>query len=189
MPAMAVSASSPLTVHDLEGMPDDGRRYELVDGVLVVTPAPGWSHQEMAFRLAMGLDAVCPPELRVIVAPFAIRPSLHTELQPDVLVARYENLTIKDLPVAPVLAVEVLSRSTALIDRNLKRAALARVGVPLYWLLDPEPAAPSITALELGENGEYREVAGATGKQKFEVSRPFPVQLRPADLLAGLRPS
>lgn len=189
MTAMAANASSPLTVHDLEGMPDDGRRYELVDGVLVVTPAPGWPHQEMAFRLAMRLDAACPPDLRVIVAPFAVRPSLHLELQPDVLVARYEDLTLKDLPVAPVLAVEVFSRTTRLVDLNLKKAAFARLGVRSYWLLEPDPIEPSITALELSHEGDYHTVAAATGGEKFEVSQPFPIQLCPADLLTRLYPA
>jgi len=164
---MVASASSPLTVHDLEAMPDDGRRYELVDGVLVVTPAPGWPHQEMAGALYVRLRAACPPDLRVLIAPFAIRPNEHLELQPDVLVARYDDLTMKNLPVAPVLAVEVLSRSTRLIDLNLKRAAFARLGVPSYWLLDPEPRAPSITELRLDAGGEYQAAAHAAGEEEF----------------------
>jgi Uma2 family endonuclease len=188
MTVMVASASSPLTVHDLEGMPDDGRRYELLDGVLLVTPAPGWPHQEMVFRLGIRLDAACPPDLRVLIAPFGIRLDNHTELQPDLLVARYEDLTLKDLPVAPVLAVEVLSRSTRLVDLNLKRAAFARLGVPSYWLLDPEPRAPSVIALELDEGGEYRQVADAVGDGEFSVDRPFPLRLRPSDLLARLHP-
>jgi Uma2 family endonuclease len=189
MTAMVASASSPLTVHDLEGMPDDGRRYELLDGVLLVTPAPGWPHQEMALSLAVLLRTACPADLRVLIAPFAVRPNMHTELQPDLLVARYDDLTLKDLPVAPVLAVEVLSRSTRLVDLNLKRAAFARLGVASYWLLDPEPQAPSVTVLELGDDGEYRQVACVVGDEELIVQRPFPVRLRPADLLAGLRPS
>lgn len=188
MTVMVASASSPLTVHDLDGMPDDGRRYELLDGVLLVTPAPGWPHQEMAGALYVALRAACPPDLRVLIAPFAIRPDKYTELQPDLLVARYADLTLKDLPVAPVLAVEVLSRSTRLVDLNLKRAAFARLGAASYWLLDPEPRTPSITVLELDGTGEYRQVACATGEDELCVERPFPVRLRPHDLLAGLRP-
>jgi Uma2 family endonuclease len=188
MTVMVASASSPLTVHDLEGMPDDGRRYELLDGVLLVSPAPGWAHQEMAGALYVLLRAARPPGLRVLIAPFAIQPDKYTELQPDILVARYDDLTPKDLPVAPVLAVEVLSRSTRLVDLNLKRAAFARLGVASYWLLDPEPRAPSITALELDDGGEYQQAAYAVGEEEFAVERPFPVRLRPAELLTELRP-
>ena len=188
MTVMVASASSPLTVQDLEGMPDDGRRYELLDGVLLVTPAPGWPHQEMGGALYVLLRQNCPPDLRVLMAPFAVRPNRYTELQPDLLVARYEDLTMKDLPVGPVLAVEVLSRSTRMVDVNLKQAAYASLKVASYWLLDPKPVAPSITALELGEDGEYREAARAVGDELFTVERPFPIRLRPAELLAGLRP-
>jgi Uma2 family endonuclease len=186
MTVMGVSASRPLTVADLEGMPDDGRRYELLDGVLLVTPAPGWPHQEMALSLAILLRQNCPRELHVLIAPFAIRPNEYTELQPDLLVARYADLTLNDLPVAPVLAVEVLSRSTRLVDLNLKRAAFARLGVPSYWLLDPEPRQPSVTVLELDHGSDYRETATATGEEELAVDRPFPVRFRPADLLSGL---
>ena len=59
----------PFTVADLEGMPDDGRRYELIDGELLVSPAPGWAHQEAAYTLYTLLRSHCPPDLRVIGAP------------------------------------------------------------------------------------------------------------------------
>lgn len=188
MTAMVANASGPLTVHDLEGMPDDGRRYELLDGVLLVTPAPGWPHQEMCGSLYLLLREHCPDDLRVLIAPFAIRPDQHTELQPDLLVARYEDLTLKDLPVAPLLAVEVFSRSTRMVDLNLKRAAFARLGVPSYWMLDPQPRNPCVTVLELGEDGDYRQSACAAGDDELLVRRPFPLRLRPAQLLRGLRP-
>ncbi|MGH3899027.1 MAG: Uma2 family endonuclease [Pseudonocardiaceae bacterium] len=76
------------TVEDLERMPDDGLRYELLDGMLLVSPAPGVWHQEVAFALARALHAACPPELHVVIAPFEWRGSRRTALQPDVLVAR-----------------------------------------------------------------------------------------------------
>ena len=82
----------PFTVADLEGMPDDGRRYELIDGELLVSPAPGWAHQEAAYTLYTLLRRHCPPDLRVIGAPFAVRPDKFNEVQPDVLVARYTDL-------------------------------------------------------------------------------------------------
>ena len=73
----------PFTVDDLEGMPDDGNRYELIDGTLLVTPAPGWPHQEMGGALYVLLREHCPPELRVLMAPFAVVPArLLDELRP-----------------------------------------------------------------------------------------------------------
>jgi Uma2 family endonuclease len=138
MTSMSIGASTPFTVHDLEGMPDDDRRYELIDGELLVRPAPGLRHQTIAYQLHRLLDDACPDDLYVIAAPFAVQTDVSNEVQPDVLVARLEELTDKNLPAAPVLAVEVLSPSGRLIDLNLKRAAYQRMGTPSYWVLDPD---------------------------------------------------
>jgi Uma2 family endonuclease len=178
----------PFTVADLESTPDDGRRRELLDGALLVTPAPGWAHQDAVMRLTLRLEAARPPELRVVMAPFAVQLADDTELQPDVLVARYADLTPTNLPAAPVLVVEIRSPSTALIDLNLKKAAYQRHGVAAYWIVDPDPDKPSVTVFELGADG-YVELAQAVGDAELVVDRPFPIRFRPADLIAGLRPS
>jgi Uma2 family endonuclease len=121
MTSMGISASTPFTVHDLEGMPDDGRRYELIDGELLVSPAPGLRHQTISYQLHRLLDDACPGDMYVIAAPFAVQTDISNEVQPDVLVARFDDLTEKNLPTAPMLAVEVLSPNGRLIDLNLKR--------------------------------------------------------------------
>jgi len=182
-----VAAGRPFTVHDLEAMPDDGHRYELIDGVLIVTPAPGWKHQESSGALFVQLRNVCTPEFRVLSAPFGVRTSVRNELQPDILVARYVDLTPKNLPVAPVLAVEVLSASTALNDLNNKKAAYERMGVASYWVVDPEPPG-GLTVFELDSQGRYREVASVCGDEKFTTEQPFPITIIPAGLLDGLHP-
>ena len=177
----------PFTVDDLEGMPDDGNRYELIDGMLLVTPAPGWEHQEMGLTLYVQLRALCPPDLRALAAPFAVQTAVDSEVQPDVIVARYVDFTPRNLPVAPLLAVEVLSHSTRLKDRSLKKAHYERVGVVAYWLLDPtEPGA--LTAFELDAGGAYRQVAHVEGDAEFVAGRPFPVTVVPAQMLDGVRP-
>ena len=185
MSTMTLEASSPFTVRDLEGMPDDGRRYELVDGELLASPAPGLVHQRVAGRLYRVLDDACPDDLEVIIAPFAVRRDDTNELQPDVLVARRADLTDRHLPKPPVLAVEVFSPSSRLVDANLKRAAYARFGVPSYWLVDPE--RPSVTALALTETGEYREIAHVSGDEVFDAGLPFAVRFSPAGLAADRR--
>ncbi len=186
MTSMNVTASTPFTVHDLEGMPDDGRRYELIDGELLVSPAPGLRHQTVGLRLYRLLDDACPDDLYVLAAPFAVQTDNSNEVQPDVLVARFDELTDKNLPAAPVLAVEVLSPSGRLIDLNLKRAAYERMGTPSYWVLDPD--VPDLLVLELDGDGRYQEVIRAVGDEVFKAQRPFAVSVVPSELLGRLRP-
>ncbi|WP_329056818.1 Uma2 family endonuclease [Amycolatopsis sp. NBC_01488] len=176
--------SGPLTVHDLEGMPDDGRRRELIDGVLIASPAPGRRHQKIVVKLWRVLEDACPSEYDVLVAPFAVHPGDDTELQPDVLVGRDEDFTEKDLPAPPVLAVEVLSPSTAIYDLNLKKPVYERLGTPSYWVIDP--GEPALTVFELDEEGHYQQVAKAAGDEVLEVERPFPVRIVPKELLGRL---
>ena len=73
----------PLTAADLETMPDDGHRYELIDGTLVVTPAPLMRHQLVSSNLHLLLGGSCPPDLRVLAAPTDVRFAADTVLQPD----------------------------------------------------------------------------------------------------------
>jgi Uma2 family endonuclease len=178
------------TVEDLERMPDDGLRYELLDGMLLVSPAPGVWHQEAAGTLYRLLHSACPPELHVVVAPFEWRGSRRTALQPDVLVARRGDLLAtpegKFLAQPPVLAVEVLSPSTRRIDRLSKLSAYEEAGVASYWLVDPGPGSPSLQALDLVD-GRYVEAGCPSGEQTWHAQRPFPVTIAPADLIAGLR--
>jgi len=178
------AGSGPLTVHDLEGMPDDGRRRELIDGVLIVSPAPGRRHQKIAYRLYGVLEASCPSGFEVIGAPFAVHSGDKIELQPDVLVGRDEDFTEKDLPAPPVVAVEVLSPSTAICDLNLKKAVYERLRTWSYWVIDP--AGPELTVFELDEDGHYQQVAKAASDEVLEVERPFPVRIVPRELLGRL---
>jgi Uma2 family endonuclease len=176
----------PLTVEDLEAMPDDGHRYELIDGTLIVTPAPGWPHQGVQGCLFAWLYARCPRELRVVAAPFEVQLAMDTAVQPDIIVTRFTDLIRKNLPVPPLLAVEIRSPSTALIDRNLKRATYERFGIPSYWLVDPEPEHPTLTVLEL-ESGAYVERAHVADDESVDVGAPFEVRLCPRELTRDLR--
>ena len=179
------TAGQPFTVADLDRMPDDGRRYELLDGTLIVSPRPTNPHQEVAMELGVRLRQVCPPELRVIPEP-AVQISATTEFDPDVVVIRREQVHAAKCTEPPLLVVEVRSPSTALIDLNRKKAAYERFGVPSYWIVDPDVAAPSLTVFELaGEH--YASAAQVTADERFHARRPFPVQMVPAALVAGLR--
>ncbi len=165
---------------DLDAMPDDGRRHELIDGSLIVTPAPSRRHQRAVGELHLLLRRTCPPELEVFLAPFDVVLAVDTVVQPDLLVTRRSDSTERDLPVAPLLAVEVLSPSTRHIDLGLKRARYETAGSPSYWVLDP--AEPSLTVWEL-EQGRYVERAHVTGDDECAVTTPYRMTLIPADLL------
>lgn len=119
--------------------------------------------------------------MEVVVGPFAVRPSQTTELQPDVLVGRDEDLTDKLLPVAPLLTVEVFSPNSVVNDLNNKKAVYQRVGVQSYWVIDPEE--PALTVFELDDMGVYCKVAQVNGAKAFEAQQPFPVRIVPAELL------
>lgn len=165
------------TADDLAGFPDDGLRYELVDGVLLVSSAPSEEHQIALGNLFFLMRLVVPDELRVHVAPFDVRFSPRRQLQPD-LVVLPKDRSAPDR--TPVLVVEVLSPSTSATDRTLKRLVFEQGGIPSYWLVDP--LAPSLTVLELRE-GSYVEVAVVTGAERYQASLPFPVEVVPVDLL------
>jgi Uma2 family endonuclease len=179
--------AGPLTVADLGAFPDDGHRYELIDGVLVVSPAPSPVHQRVVLRLAMILTAGTPSDHEVFVAPLAVHPepgpasAQRIELQPDVLVGADAVLTNRDVAGAPLLAVEVLSPSTQLFDRNLKKAAYERMATPHFWLIDPD--TPELDAYSLDETGSYRLVAHVTGEEVFRAEQPFLIEIRPTDLV------
>jgi Uma2 family endonuclease len=177
----------PFTVDDLEGMPDDGNRYELIDGMLHVSPSPVPRHQFVLGELFFALRLVCPPDLLVMVAPMDVQPDRENSLQPDVLVTRPGDFGPRNLPTAPLLAVEVLSPSTRLYDLNIKRSAYEKMGVGSYWIVDPGESA-ALTALELDDEGRYQQVAHVEGDEELVATSPFPVTIVPARLLDGLRP-
>lgn len=172
----------PFTRADLDVMPDDGRRHELLDGSLIVTPAPSTRHQRAVLRVWRLLDDACPDGLEALAAPFDVALADDTVLEPDVLVARVADLTERDLPAPPALAVEVLSPSTRRYDLLLKRSRYEAAGTPSYWVVDPDE--PSITAWEL-RDGAYSEVGHAVGTESLTVTKPFAVTVVPHQLVVA----
>ena len=168
------------TADDLDSLPDDGNRYELVDGELLVTPSPTVRHQALLFRLATVLDRAIPQGLRVLIAPMDVRFGQRRQVQPDILVIHDEGLDAVRVESVPLLVVEVLSRGTRSRDQVTKRRVYEQAGVPAYWIVDPK--RPSLTVLEL-QDGAYREAARVEGDQPWTAALPYPVTIVPDDLL------
>lgn len=126
---------------DLQDLPDDGNRYEVLDGALLVTPQASFGHQDVAMRLAAALMAYCDRHrIGHVVAPGAVVFG-GNELQPDVDVLPYgpypRGQKWETLPT-PLLVAEVRSDSTYRRDIGEKREAYQRERIPEYWVVDPE---------------------------------------------------
>ena len=187
MVAMTIGEAWPgfggaFTIAELDRMPDDGHRYELMDGALLVSPRPTTVHQAVAGRLYGVLSAACPEDLLVVPEP-AVQLDPQTEFDPDLVVVPLDEVGDAKFTVPPLLVVEIRSPSTALFDLNRKKAAYEKFGVPSYWVVDPNPAAPELTVFEL-RDGRYFLAAKST--QPLTVARPFELTVVPANLTKGL---
>jgi Uma2 family endonuclease len=175
----------PFTVSDLDGMPDDGHRYELLDGTLIVSPAPGLPHQRVAVTLCYALELACPEDL-IVFPNVGVRLGARSALEPDTVVARRADVSGVRLTRPPLLVTEILSPDSALRDLHLKKAAYERFGVPSYWVIDSDLDRPSLRAFQLLD-GEYREAAHVAGDATFCAEKPFRVEIVPSRLVAKLR--
>jgi len=174
------------SVADIDALPEStGMRYELVDGVLIVSPTPRRRHQLLLMDLAHILQAACPRDLVVNAVGQDLRVGDRTSLVPDLLVERLVDIDLDDhVAVAPVLVVEVISPSSRRIDLGLKLDVYALMGVPSYWVVHPSEDWARVYELR---QGGYELVASARDDELLRVERPFPVAFRPTDLLARFR--
>jgi Uma2 family endonuclease len=147
-------------------LPDDGQRYEVIDGVLYMAPAPDDEHQDAAgnffYYLKMHIHFAGLGKVRI--SPYDVQLAPGVVVQPDVLVvlnAHLDRITHRGLVGAPDLVIEVASPSTATFDRRKKYTAYESAGVPEYWIVDD--AAQTIEVLTL-ENGVYTTLGIFIGK-------------------------
>ena len=141
-----------LTYADYAALPADGRRSEVHRGELSVTPAPGPRHQETALNLATLLQAHVKANGlgKILTAPIDCILSDTTIVQPDILHIARERLAIvseRGIEGAPTLVVEILSPSTAGMDRGRKRDLYAQHRVPCYWIVDPDARVIDVLVL------------------------------------------
>lgn len=149
---------------DIWDAPDDGKTYEVIDGGLYVTPAPGWAHQQaLAVLFGYLWQYIWPRRLgRLTPAPTGVALDDENGVQPDIVyISREREHLISERGVegAPDLVVEVLSPSTQARDRGIKMRRYANSGVPHCWLVVPETR--SLEAYALAEQGY--ELTGVYG--------------------------
>ena len=155
------------TFDDYAALPDDGKRYEIMNGVLIMTPAPEPAHQSVVALLTHYLLlAVQFKGLgRVLPSPVDVRLTSDKVVQPDVLVllnANLQKIGSKYIVGGPDLVVEVASQSTALYDRLSKFEAYEQAGVSEYWIV--HPLEKTVEVLVLEEDG-YQSLGTFRGKE------------------------
>jgi Uma2 family endonuclease len=168
------------TTADLHALPDDGRRYELIDGSLIVSPSATTDHNTIARWLAQILEDSAPTGDYAIGTDQSATIDDHNEPRPDVVVVPVEHLQRTPLPIQGVrLVVEVVSPTSVLRDTEIKRALYAKAGVPAYWIVVPELDEPTIALAELvldEPGGQYRYATHYT-TGAFETALPWPVRV------------
>ena len=138
---MYMATAAHWTLADLDRLPDDGNRYELVDGELFVTPPPSYDHEDVLAVLSALLTAyVARHRLGRVYHPRAVVEAAGSRAEPDLMVRPVPATRPRSWGSSPVptLVVENLSESTRRRDQVEKRAYYARIGVPCYWILDRE---------------------------------------------------
>lgn len=140
-----------LTYDDLAQLPDDGKRYELLEGELIVSPAPSPRHQRVVLKVARFLGLAEDAGWgQVYVAPLDVVFSRFNVTEPDVLFISRERLGIigeANVRGAPDLVVEVMSPSSRVRDLRTKLQTYARFGVKFYWVCDPNARTVQVYAL------------------------------------------
>lgn len=170
------------TIDDIDQFPEDGNRYEIINGALLVTPAPSFGHQIVANRIQARLTAALEwPGFARVVGPGAVVAPPRTQLQPDILVvpARFGLHADWGAITEHWLAVEVLSPSSRVYDCEVKRSAYFSLGVRQLWLVDKRERSVEVWRSPRAHHIERREL-------RWRVERPnITVRLDLEDLFAG----
>jgi Uma2 family endonuclease len=183
-----IATLRPLTYDDLLQMPDDGQRYEVINGELIVTPAPTADHQRVFLRLVRLLDEYArePGRGELFPAPFDVVLGHNDVVEPDLV---YLSSTRDRVPgdqnkidYAPDLVVEIISPTSRRIDRVRKMALYARAGVTEFWIAD---SAAKTLVIHVLAGVEYVPIEpDADGRL---TSRALPeLRVDPREVFAGL---
>lgn len=189
--AMPLPRSDHWTAADLDQMPDDGLRYEVLNGQLVVNAAPKPMHQWLIKRLTQVLDAVVPAD-RLVMDGVGVLIGDDEPIPDLMVVAGPIDWHGRGVPASQVeLAVEVVSKSTTLQDRMVKPVLYAQAGIPTYWRFEinsfkgrlVDEQLPVLFAYALGPDGEYEHTHRASAGDPVTLRAPFEVTFDPGALL------
>jgi Uma2 family endonuclease len=171
------------TTDDLDALPDDGVRRELIDGALHVSPSPSIPHQIIAARLLVALEQRCPEHYLVSQAN-DVRLGARRQFVPDVLVTTFAAAQAGNTLAATdvVLAVEIVSPSSQSMDRVLKPALYAKAGIPFYWMIETDGGI-TVHTYRLDVTDEVYQPSG-TFTDAIKLDEPWRIEIP----IAGLRP-
>jgi Uma2 family endonuclease len=174
-----IAPDGPWTEPDLHLFPQDGHRYEIVDGGLHVTPPLDNAHEMIVRALTTTLRGAAPTGWWV-----ASRLGIEigaSNLVPDVTVLRpHSSGAIWNHPADVALVVEVETAATSRYDRLLKPALYAEAGIPAYWRVEPDLDEPLLHIYTLAADGGYALHRTVQGDQLVALDSPFPVRVTPS---------
>jgi Uma2 family endonuclease len=164
------------TVADLHTLPDDGLRYELIDGSIIVSPSPTGGHNIIARWIAHALEDAAVSTDWIVSTDQSTTVDERNAPRPDLVVFRTRHLSRSPFPISDTLLVgEVVSPNSALRDTETKRGLYARAGVPAYWIVVSDDDKGQISLAELRLDGrEYRYATHYTS-DVFQTDHPWPV--------------
>jgi Uma2 family endonuclease len=182
--AMAVPAhAGPWTEEDLVALPDDGQRYELLEGSLLVSPPPAVRHQRVTMRVVRLINDATPEGFEAVEA-IGVRLPGGSLFVPDVVVAGVDSFQAAESGVLDAsevhLIVEVVSPGSATTDRLTKPALYAGAGIPAFWRIELEEG-PAVYVYRL-EQMTYVDVSSARPGDRLVLDSPFRISFDPRDL-------
>ena len=169
----------------LRELPNDGRRYEIIDGRLYVSPPAGEDHQAIGVRLVVALQLAAPAGWRVL---YEVGVQIDDDcLIPDLMVlpptTPAANSNFNDVKaIRPALVVEIASKSTQTTDKGDKLVAYARAGIPSYWRVDRDGTT---FVHRLLEAGVYTLAATIRPGETHDVEWPYPIKLEATQRAVG----
>jgi Uma2 family endonuclease len=172
----------PVTFEEYLTWPETTQPCEFVDGRPIMSPSAEARHQLAVVQLVVALAAAVPPDFDVLTSPidWVLQAAPLRVRQPDIAVVAAAQARGARLTEPPLLAVEVLSPTSRERDLVTKRREYAAAGLGWYWLVDTD--VPQILALR-NTGGEFVPAGSAVGDEWLPVAEPFPVRVRPADLV------